>query len=142
MPQGTLLRLVRTIPDLPENLPAPDALAFGRCVPDAYSPWFCVACGHPHHGMTRHHRLPKRVAWKIPASIWKEALKGDQRIVPMCGPCHHHVENSRKAPCAEAICALHAKLTWIQLREEIRIFDQIAYERTEALIQRCKVEEA
>ncbi len=133
----TVLRLARTAYDLPD----PASLPFARCVPDAYNPWFCVTCGHPHHGMTRHHRLPKRVAWKIQASIWREVLKHDQRIVPMCGPCHNHIENGRKSPCSEVINPTYAKLTWIQLQEEIRIFDKIAYDLTEELIRKVKAGE-
>lgn len=55
--QGQILRIIRTTADLPAFIPTPTH----RTVPDVYDPWFCVACGHPHHEMTRHHRVPRRI---------------------------------------------------------------------------------
>lgn len=161
MKNVTLLRTIRTVPDqLPDAevrallRPSAERLirvvgtepkticAYDTLSPEIYDPWFCVACGHPHHGMTRHHRLPKRVAWKIPVSIWKQVLDGDQRVVPMCGPCHAFIEKPKgRSPCHEAISVTHAKLTWEQLIQELRTFDRLAYERTEDLIRRCRAGE-
>ena len=88
--------------------------------------------------MTRHHRLPRRIAWKIPESVWMEALDGDQRIVPMCGPCHIFIENRRGHPCMDHPNKKYALLGWKKLMDEIDLFERIAYERTETLIQKMK----
>lgn len=100
-----------------------------------YDPWYCVACGHPHHDMTRHHRVPRRVFWKIPEEVWMEYLKGDERVVPMCKPCHRFIESKRRGPCPQKLNPEYAKLSWAQLIEEIDLFERIAYERTEELIK-------
>lgn len=138
----TIIRLHRTTADIPEFTPE---ATYAYPPPDicVYDPWFCVACGHPHHGMTRHHRLPKRVAWKIPPEVWLEVLDSGQRVVPMCKPCHTFIENPKgaKHPCKERINAAHAKLTWARLIEEIQTFDRIAYERTEELIRKVRAGE-
>lgn len=126
----TLLRVVRT------SFEKPEGVTYA-----AYDPWFCVACGHPHHGMTRHHRLPKRVAWKIPHLVWSEYFPESQRIAPMCGPCHDFIEGFKPSPCAEARDDRHAKLGYRKLMEEIRLFDKLAYERTEEMIRKCRAGE-
>lgn len=133
---GLLLRIHRTTADLP-------AFVSGhrRIERDIYDPWFCVACGHPHHGITRHHRLPKRVAWKIPEHVWREAIADGQRIVPMCGPCHNFIERRRGQPCAERPNRKYALLSWEQLIQEIALFERIAFERTEQLIKRMRDEQ-
>ncbi len=139
--KGKLIRLVRTVPEFDPKAAWPESdcagvRRFDICPSVIYDPWYCVACGHPHHGMSRHHRLPVRVAWKIPPGIWREVLKDEQRVVPMCGPCHAFIHGARgKGPCKEAINAEYAKLTWERLTEELAIFDRIAWERTEELIQ-------
>lgn len=128
-----IIRIIRTTADLPESVPPPS-----HRTTELYDPWFCVACGHPHHGMTRHHRVPKRVSWKIPASIQREILAGDQRIVPLCQPCHCFIETGKRGPCPLALNLEYALLSYARLMEEIRIFDRIAYERTEELIRKMK----
>lgn len=132
----SLLRVVRTSFSIPDQN---EVVATGALDEERFSHWYCVACGHPHHNMTKHHRVPKRVAWKIPRSVWVPII-GEQRIVPMCMPCHRFIETGKKGPCPHKIYAKQARLTWVRLREEIALFEKIAYERTEELIRKCKLE--
>jgi hypothetical protein len=130
-----LLRLHRTSAALPASVP----MATHRVV-DVYDPWFCVTCGHPHHFMTRHHRIPKRVAWKIPEDVQRQILEGDARVVPMCPRCHAFVENRKGVPCPERPDPRYALLGYDRLIREICQCDRVAYEITEDLIRRMRAE--
>lgn len=110
----------------------------------------CAACGHPHKAaMTRHHRVPKRISWKIPKEARKEVLGDAPEIVNLCQKCHRFIESVSSTskprttlwPCSEPIGPA-ATVTWGRLMEEIKIFERIADNITEDLLAEMAIDKS
>lgn len=108
----------------------------------------CAACGH-HHPKTisRHHRVPQRISWKIPRAARKEVLGDAPEIINLCQTCHRFIEQASSTfkprirvlmPCGEAPIGPLATVTWGRLMEEIRLFEKIADNITEDLMAEMK----
>jgi hypothetical protein len=96
----------------------------------------CASCGHQHpRKITRHHRVPQRLAWKIPYAVRESVLIDGPEIVMLCEPCHRFIEMASSCnkppgvtpyPCRSPINAEKATVTWARLMDEIREFERIA----------------
>lgn len=98
----------------------------------------CAACGHEHwsNRISRHHRLPRRLAPYITPAQAAAVLKGQPEIINLCLLCHRFVESisptakpkTPPQPCPLPITA-EATITWRELMDEILEFERLAEER-------------